>query len=122
MHGKSEKKCGRYTCPKMARSPSAYCSRHCQQMHYAHLRKAKARQRAFVAKKTGVLSVPSSCQLCDNAVQKLVAHHWHGYTDEHATNVWWICQGCNMKLLGDMFHDGSISLSEARSIVAERSA
>ncbi len=72
-----------------------------------------------MALKAGLLTKPAVCELCQG-VDKLVAHHWHGYSDEHATNVWWICHGCNMKLCGERFHDGSVTMGQAKVIVRER--
>lgn len=67
----------------------------------------------------GRLTRADSCEVCNRDVS-LVAHHWHGYSDEHATNVWWICHKCNTALRGTEYHNGSVTLEQAREVVRQK--
>lgn len=61
----------------------------------------------------------TSCALCDRhlgeQVKRIVAHHWQGY--DHPLSIWWLCNSCNSKLRGYRFHNGSISIDEARELI-----
>ncbi len=81
--------------------------------------KTNAYKRVQRAVNGGLLTKSPDCDLC-GAGGRLVAHHWCGYSDEHATDVWWICHGCNMKLTGERFHDGSVTMEQAKVIVRAR--
>jgi hypothetical protein len=59
--------------------------------------------------KAGRIVKPDNCQTCGSA-GVVVGHHWRGY--EFPFDVWWVCVSCNARLPD---HDGSVSLSEAKS-------
>jgi len=66
--------------------------------------------------KSGILLKPDECELCSNDKSiRIVAHHWNGH--DNPLDVWFICDGCNQKLIGPEFHNGSITKEQARIIV-----
>lgn len=77
------------------------------------------------AVKDGLLVRPDACELCGEipkgfaqpASKCLIhGHHWNGYGN--ALDVWWVCQSCNFKLAGEVFHCGIITKEQAKAIVA----
>lgn len=71
----------------------------------------------YKAKRRGILTPPKSCELCGNATQRIVAHHWRGY--RYVLDVWWLCRTCNACLL---IHDGSLTKAQAYEYVIQRKA
>ena len=71
------------------------------------------------AVESGDLVKAERCELCGSS-KMLLAHHWHGYTDEHALNVWWVCHKCNTALSGPAYHNGSVSMEQAQKIIQDR--
>lgn len=76
------------------------------------------------AVKAGLLVRPDTCELCGDSPKGFAqpgskclihGHHWNGYGN--ALDVWWVCQSCNFKLAGEVFHCGIISKEQARAIV-----
>jgi len=94
----------------------------------------KARSAVARAILKGKLVRPTVCELCGKSTAKhelievkgkvfmrpethlISAHHWNGYEPENWLNVWWVCQGCNVRL-GNR-HDGSLTKEQAKEFVA----
>lgn len=49
------------------------------------------------ALKSGIITKPNKCNLCDQN-KPLVAHHWHGYDEKHVLDVKWLCRSCHKKV------------------------
>lgn len=77
-------------------------------------KQAVALNRVSQAIQSETLTRGVSCQICDSD-NNIVAHHWKGY--EFPYDVWWICNRCNVLL---PFHDGVLTLDEARIYVLNR--
>lgn len=58
--------------------------------------KTRARRAVAFMVRIGELEVPERCQRrqCGRR-DKLVAHHWHGYDEEHSLDVQWLCRACH---------------------------
>jgi hypothetical protein len=90
----------------------------------------KASNQLEKALQTGLLVRPENCELCgatpgpkpykEAGVIKfrasIQAHHWRGY--DHPTDVWWICQLCNLRLMGRENHAGNMTKEDAIKIVS----
>ncbi len=66
----------------------------------------------------GDLVRPNRCELCNREripYPGIVGHHYNGYDDQNALNLWWVCRSCNSKLEG--IHDGSMTKEEARCFI-----
>lgn len=109
-------KCTKPGCTKHDRRH--FCTAACR--HGNH--RVAVYKRVSRAVASGQLVKPERCQLCDRDRIKLTAHHWRGYSEQYQFDVWWVYQSCNSRLAGDRFHDGSVSISEAREFVSSRSA
>lgn len=97
-----------------------------------HVRNSRAQRKVKKALKEGMLVRPDTCELCGRKPltievhdyrhgthlrSPIYAHHWNGH--ENALDVWWICHDCNARLLGDEFHNGTITKEEAKAIVRQ---
>jgi hypothetical protein len=92
-------------------------------MNKANRAHAKVRE----ALKNGLLTKPDICELCGRDARiilhtvfgpceaRIVAHHWRGY--DYPFEIWWICRSCNVKLVGESFHNGTIDKERALAIV-----
>jgi rubrerythrin len=53
------------------------------------------------------------CQLCGLSCKhhRIEAHHWNSYGKP--LDIWWVCDQCNARIMGDEFHSGAYELIEA---------
>lgn len=73
--------------------------------------------------KSGLLTRPDTCELCNKTPIKIKntpihAHHWNGY--DHPLDVWFSCKSCNGLMIGEQFHNGKVSKEEAREFIRAR--
>lgn len=59
--------------------------------------KTRAHQKVGYAVKCGKIIKPKNCQNCGNETKRIEGHHWHGYDDQHALDVQWLCHTCHME-------------------------
>jgi hypothetical protein len=55
----------------------------------------------------GKLFKPSICEMCGVKPKRIVAHHWHGYDDEHILDVQWLCSQCHKNAHHNMPRPGA---------------
>lgn len=86
--------------------------------------------KVYKAVKDGKLERPTVCQLCGSVCEsvdyvgrfgpckraRIFAHHHNGY--DHPLDVWWICYRCNARLNGRQFHNGTVTMEQARLLIA----
>jgi hypothetical protein len=58
--------------------------------------KTRAWKKVGWALKTGKIVKPKKCSICDME-KRVEAHHWHGYSDEYALDVQWLCRACHKR-------------------------
>ena len=74
------------------------------------------RDRAYTklhrAVKSGKVRKLELCQLCGVSCKhhRIEAHHYNGYNNP--LDVWWVCDQCNARIMGDKFHSGELGLLE----------
>jgi len=61
----------------------------------------------------GRLGKETTCELCgiDCDHHRIEAHHHNGHDDP--LNVWWLCDQCNARLIGDTWHSGAYTVDSA---------
>lgn len=96
-----------------------------------HTKRSNATAKVIRAVKSGKLQRAKQCQLCGTKLRfkkvktkwgatysrpSIVAHHWNGH--DNPLDIWWICHECNTRLRGPEYHNGSLSLDEAKKFIA----
>jgi hypothetical protein len=57
--------------------------------------KRKAHSAINRALRLGKIIRPRVCEICKMEKPDIVAHHWHGYDEEHYLDVQWMCHQCH---------------------------